>query len=35
MLEVKEKVAYVYVGDLAAVLSEVSDNPELVWGFSF
>lgn len=35
MLEVRGKVAYVYVGDLDAVVLEVSDNPELVWGFSF
>lgn len=35
MLEVREKVAYVHVGDLDAVASEVSDNPELVWRFSF
>lgn len=33
MLKVREKVAYVYGGDLDAVVSEVSDNPELVWGF--
>lgn len=34
MLEVRGKVAYVHVGDLGAVVSEVSDNSELVWWFS-
>lgn len=35
MLEVREKVAYLYVGDLGSVVSKVSDNPELVWGVFF